>query len=133
MKTTTAAVIGLTTVSGLRKKKDVNIYQRSLPFDVIREAYTLLILYLTLCFAGGMLISSIEKQPMINCLFECASALGTVGLSCSLTPVLGQASKAILILFMYFGRVGGLTLAYAAVRRIRSGAGKMPEEKIMVG
>ena len=66
-------------------------------------------------------------------LFECASALGTVGLTTGITPTLSSLSKVILISFMYFGRVGGLTLIYAAVRRENTHAGQAPAEGIMVG
>ena len=63
---------------------------------------------------GGLAISCIEKLPMLPCLFETASAIGTVGLSLGITPQLGIISRIILILLMFFGRVGGLTLVFAA-------------------
>ena len=133
MKTTTAAVIVLSSVSYVRQRKNINTYNRSIAEGTIQAAYTLLVLYLTLCFAGSIAICAIEKQPMVNCIFECASALGTVGLTASLTPKLGAVSKGILIFFMYAGRVGGLTLAYAAFSSRKTETGKMPEENVMVG
>lgn len=67
-------------------------------------------MYLVLFLGGGMIISYIEDVPLISALFETSSAIGTVGLSLGLTPTLGMVSRLILILLMFFGRVGGLTL-----------------------
>ena len=65
--------------------------------------------------------------------FECASAIGTVGLTLNLTPTLSTASHIILTLLMYFGRMGGLTVLYAVTSgRYRSMA-QLPQEKITVG
>lgn len=68
-----------------------------------------------------MIISKVENIPLLTCLFETASAIGTVGLSLGITPALGAVSKTILMILMFFGRVGGLTLIFAAVsgRKIR--------------
>lgn len=72
-------------------------------------------MYVTLFLVGGMMISGIEEIPLITALFETASAIGTVGLSLGITPALGIASHMILICLMFFGRVGGLTLIFAAI------------------
>ena len=79
------------------------------------------------------MISSMEGMPVLRTMFECASALGTVGLTTGITPLLHMSSKLILILFMFFGRVGVLTLAYATVRRKEVRKGILPEETVMVG
>ena len=70
---------------------------------------------------------------MLECLFESASAIGTVGLSLGLTPELGALSRGILILLMFFGRVGGLTLVFAAMSVTHTNVSKLPREKITVG
>ena len=82
---------------------------------------------------GGLIISMLEGLPMLTCLFETASAIGTVGLSLGITPGLGVLSQLILILLMFFGRVGGLTLIFAALSGIRKNISKLPQEKITVG
>ena len=97
------------------------------------EAFTLFMLYLGFFLGGSCLISVLEKLPVLDCMFECASALGTVGLTTGITPGLGAVSKVILIFFMYFGRVGGLTLAYAALRPGKPEMGRLPEERVMIG
>ena len=133
MKTTTFAVICLAAVAFMRKKKTVNAFGRSVSAPVVMEAFTLLMLYLAMLLIGTFLLCTLEGFPLLDCMFESASALGTVGLTTGITPTLGPASKLLLILFMYFGRVGGLTLAYSASMGTRQDPGKLPEGSIMVG
>ena len=90
-------------------------------------------MYVTLFLGGGMVISSIERIPLVSALFETSSAIGTVGLSLGITPQLGGISRAILIGLMFFGRVGGLTLIFAAFAERRGTNAKLPQEKITVG
>ena len=133
MKTTTLAIIVVASGCYIRQKKSYSVFGRSVSSQVVLEAFTLLMLYLTLFFTGSLIISCVEGLPILDCMFECASALGTVGLTTGITPTLGSVSKIILIVFMYFGRVGGLTLAYAALAGGKADTGKFPEEKVMVG
>lgn len=87
--------------------------------------------------AGGSavrdIISVSEGLPMLTCLFETASAVGTVGLSLGITPELNLLSRSVLILLMFFGRVGGLTLIFAALSSAQKKVSKLPKEKITVG
>ena len=78
-------------------------------------------------------VSLIEDLPLSTCLFETASAVGTVGVSLGITPSLGLASHMILILLMFLGRVGGLTVIYAAMSGNDTFTAKLPQEKIIVG
>ena len=70
---------------------------------------------------------------MLPCLFETASAVGTVGLSLGITPELNLLSRSVLILLMFFGRVGGLTLIYAAFSGHDLTYARYPKEMITVG
>ncbi len=133
LKTTTMAVIILSVTYYTRQRKNVSVMGRSLPEDAIVNAFTLLMLYMLLFLGGSLLISTAEKAPVMDAMFECASALGTVGLTTGLTPSLSPFSKVILIFFMYFGRVGGLTLAYAALTADHGDVGRFPAEKVMIG
>ena len=133
LKTTTLAIILIASRRYLTRKKSYSVMGRSLSVQTVLEAFTLLILYLCLFLAGSLVISTIENLPILDCMFECASALGTVGLTTGITPSLGSVSKVILILFMYFGRVGGLTMAYAALGGGTAEEGRLPEEKVMIG
>ena len=74
-----------------------------------------------------------EKLPLSACLFETASAVGTVGLTLGITPQLHIPSQMVLIALMYLGRVGGLTLIYAALSGRQSVNAKLPLEKITIG
>ena len=88
---------------------------------------------LALFLGGGAVICRLEGIPLLTALFETASAIGTVGLSLGVTPELGQISRMILIVLMYFGRVGGLTMVFAAASGRRANPARYPQEKITVG
>ena len=137
MKTTTFAVLILNMVATFRQKEDIEIFGRRLDSHAIKNAATIVALYIILFFIGGIAISSIEHLPLLDCLFETASAVGTVGQLAVSSPVrqkrqLLTPSQLILILLMFFGRVGGLTLIYAAISVKQNGV-KLPLEKITVG
>lgn len=133
MKTTTAAVLLLTAWSVFRRKDDAACFGRRIGEDAVKNAIAVLTMYFLLFFTGGFLISRLENLPLLPCLFETASALGTVGLSLGITGGLGLASRSILILLMFLGRVGGLTLIYAAQSIKKSPRSTLPVEKITVG
>jgi trk system potassium uptake protein TrkH len=90
-------------------------------------------MYITLFLVGGMAISKIEGIPLVICLYESASAVGTVGLTLGITPELGIVSKMILIAQMFIGRVGGLTLIFAILPATKNTLSRLPLEKITVG
>lgn len=133
IKTTTLAVLLFTTATVFRKREDVQCFGRRVAGETVKYAAVLAMMYILLFLAGGFLISSMEGLPMLTCLFETASAIGTVGLSLGVTPTLGAASRMILIGLMFFGRVGGLTLVYAILPGTVATVYKLPQEKITVG
>lgn len=99
------------------------------PFPRLRLSMMYLVLFLT----GGLVISRMEDLPILTCLFETASAIGTVGLSLGITPELHWISHLILICLMFFGRVGGLTLIFAALSNVQVTSARLPQERITVG
>lgn len=133
LKTTTIAVLFTTAISTFRRRENANIFGRRIDDDVVKNATTISLMYITLCCTGGLIISVSEGLPMITCLFETASAVGTVGLSLGITPELNLLSRVVLILLMFFGRVGGLTLIFAALSGVQKKVSKLPKEKITVG
>jgi trk system potassium uptake protein TrkH len=133
LKVTTMAVLFLASGTFLQRKQHVNCFRRRIESDAIQNAMALLTLYIFLLLAGSVFLSSIEGLPILKSMFECASALGTVGLTTGITTGLGAFSKAMLISFMFFGRVGGLTLGYSFATSARFNHGLMPVEKISVG
>lgn len=133
MKVTTVAVLFLISFAAFKRREEVHCFGRRIPGDTVKYAAAILMLYLVLFLAGSIFISYTENLPMLDCLFETASAIGTVGLSLGLTPELCQISRVILIILMFFGRVGGLTLVFAAISPKGGGVSKLPQEKITVG
>lgn len=133
MKTTTVAVLFSSALAVFRKQDSAHFFSRRIPDNAVKNAATILMMYLTLFLGGGMVISYIEEVSLMSALFETSSAIGTVGLSLGLTPSLGMVSKSILILLMFFGRVGGLTLIFAALSERNNFGSRYPQEKITVG
>ena len=132
MKTSTIAVLFLSAFSVFRRRNDVECFDRRIPADTIRTAGAILFMYITLFLSTGITISMIESLPLVSCLFETGSALGTAGVTLGITTLLSPASHIILMLLMFAGRVGGLTLIYAAVAS-NTEASRLPQEKITVG
>ena len=133
MKTTTAAMLLITAFAVFRRRDHVTLWGRRIADDAVRQAVAILMMYVLLFFVSGMVISRTEGLPLMSCLFETASAIGTVGLSLGITPGLSAASRLILILLMFLGRVGGLTLIYAAQSVRKTSQSTLPLEKITVG
>ena len=133
MKTTTVAVLLATAAAVFRRRKNPQMFGRRIEEQAVRSASTLLLMYLFLTVTAAFVISTIEGLPFGVCAFEAASAIGTVGLSLGITPSVGLVSHLILMLLMFLGRVGGLTVMFAAVRSNGSEVAQRPVEKINVG
>lgn len=145
IKTTTIAVLILLVISVIRGKREIEIFGKSLSWGTITRAVTIALLALVLVVGVTMVISMIELglgDPMVahggleDVLFESVSAFGTVGLSANLTPFLGTVSRILLILTMFIGRLGPMTLAlfFAIRQNTRKRAHiKRPEDRLMVG
>lgn len=133
LKTTTMAVLILNAFACFKRKDNVCAFGRRIDDSVIKNASTIVMMYITLFFIGGVSICTIEKLPLVASLFETASAIGTVGLTLGITPKLSLASQLILIVLMYLGRVGSLTLIYATLSGKKQINAKLPLEKITVG
>ena len=133
MKVTTLTVLTANAFATFRRRAEPQLFHRRLEGAAVRNASTILMLYLTLFFTGAVIISTAEGLPLSACLYETASAVGTVGLTLGLTPQLGTLSQWILIVLMFLGRVGGLTLIYAAYSGRDLSCARFPQEKITVG
>ena len=133
MKTSTLAVLFLSAITVFSRRNDVQCFKRRISEETVRSAGAVLFMYLVLFFTSGVIISRTEELPLLTCLFETGSAIGTVGLTLGITSTLSGISRVILMALMFFGRVGGLTLIYAAVPSSESSKIKLPLEKITVG
>ena len=133
MKTTTAAVLVACAVAVFRRRENGRFFGRRIADDTVKNAITVFLMYISLFLVGGMVISRVEGLPILTCLFETASAIGTVGLTLGITPGLHLISKLILISLMFLGRIGGLTLIFATLSANKNTLSKLPLEKITVG
>ncbi len=133
MKISTVAVMLSTAVSVLKKKPDSAMFGRRIDNGVIRNALAVFTMYGTLFMSGSIVISIVEGLPLLTCMFETASAVATVGLTLGITPALSVISRLILAVLMYLGRVGMLTVVFAAVKSEVNLNAKFPVEKITVG
>lgn len=133
MKVTTFAVMIACAIAVFRKRQSGQFFGRRIDDNTIKNAAAVFLIYISLFFCGGLAISRIEGLPLVSCLYESASAIGTVGLTLGITPELGVVSKLILIALMYIGRVGGLTLIFAAFPAAKNTLSRLPLEKISVG
>ena len=134
LKTVTVAVLLLTLRARLTGKEQVTFRGRAVPYGQVLNALTLVLLMGLIFLVSSMVISTLEGLPYVDCAFEVASAMGTVGLTTGITPSLSRISQSILILLMYTGRVGLLSFSIAlAVRHGRPAKLKYPEMNVMIG
>ena len=136
IKVTTFAVIMLLVRMTVRGEDELVVYRRKLGMDLVRRAIVVMMI------AGGVLmldciaISLMQPElPLIDIVFECASAVGTVGLSAFGSAQLNVLSRMLVILTMFMGRIGPLSMALVLTRRQRSTKTQLhyPEEHIMIG
>lgn len=133
MKITTVAVLFFTMISVFKREKSPAIFKRRITTEAIYGAIAVFMLDMLMAIFGAMFIAKFENHAFLRSLFESASAVGTVGLSMGLTPTLHTLSKIVLIISMYTGRVGGLTLVFAAITRKSTGNRQYPADNIAVG
>lgn len=133
MKTTTMTVLLANSTAVFHRRKNVQVLGRRVEDGTIKTASTILMMYVFLALFGSFIISIADNIPISSCLFESASAIGTVGLSLGITSSLSSISHLVLILLMFIGRVGGLTLVYAAITSRTATVSLCPVEKITVG
>lgn len=133
MKITTLAILWAVMISVFRREKAPALFKRRIGNDVVSSAVAVFLLDMHLFLIGAFSISLIENLPLMETLFECASAVATVGLTMGITSSLHAASKIILIFIMYSGRVGGLTLVFAATGRTNAIHDKYPTDHVAVG
>jgi trk system potassium uptake protein TrkH len=133
MKITTLAVIMAAAFAVFKRRDSAQMFKRRIDDSTVRHALAIVMLYLFLFIFSAFAIFYIDGLPLIDCLFETASAIATVGITTGITTSLSSVSRIIIMLLMFFGRVGGLTLIYATLSGSRYTSSKLPVEKIIVG
>jgi trk system potassium uptake protein len=133
VKTTTFAILFITFVNMIRGRQEPVVFSRTLSLLQIMKAVSIMSAAIALIFISTLLLTLFEQQDFSTLLFEVFSAFGTVGLSRGVTPELSNASKITLILTMFGGRVGPLTLLVALARSRKTDALHYPEEHLLIG
>jgi trk system potassium uptake protein TrkH len=137
IKTVTLAVVIMTVMTNLRKRSEVEMFKRSIRPAIVGRAITVVTLFTLIFFVATFALSITEHaNPRIDLsdiTFECASALGTVGLTTGITPLLTGAGKMIIIAVMLIGRLGPLTLLATLTFDLKPVQYNYPQEAIMVG
>ena len=111
LKTVTFVVLVLFILARIRGKRHVTVFRRTVPTEKVTDAMTLTSVMFLLALFGGVFICATSPVDLTNGMFESVSALATVGLTAGVTPLLSLPAKLLIIVFMYFGRVGVLTLS----------------------
>ncbi|NLZ52973.1 MAG: Trk family potassium uptake protein [Thermoanaerobacteraceae bacterium] len=133
IKTTTFALIIMMIYTVLTSKEDVEIYQRRIPMDNIFKAVVIAVISVFFVFTSSFILTITEQADFLSIFFEATAAFGTVGLTLGITPRLTDFGKIVIMLTMFTGRLGPLTLVMALGSRTNKALIKHPEERILVG
>jgi len=133
IKTTTFVVLLIGAWSTAKQSTDISIFKRRLESDSLKKASAIVVIYMTAAIIAIMLISSTQGFSLKEIMFEVFSALGTVGLTMGITPMLNTLSKAIITLLMYGGKVGVLSVAIVIAEKKEPAPLSRPLEKIIIG
>ncbi|WP_245867692.1 TrkH family potassium uptake protein [Sporomusa silvacetica] len=133
IKTSTTGVLAAAIWALIRGRQDAELFERRIPQSIIYKAFSVMLLSAVVVIFVTMMLSITENQPFINLLFETTSAFGTVGLTTGITPTLTMPGKIWLIITMFAGRVGPVTLALALALKNRKGNLQYPEGKLLIG
>ena len=120
LKTVTIGIVVLSAIGTARGRSKTSVYRHTIPQQQVSQAMTLFMLMLTLSFSGAIFISAANGCGISTALYETVSALATVGLSAGLTGTLSAAPLILLIIFMFFGRVGIMTISIGFLTANRS-------------
>ncbi|MCI8326498.1 MAG: Trk family potassium uptake protein [Lachnospiraceae bacterium] len=133
IKTTTFAVVLFSVISISRGNSEITVSKRRIEPNIVKQAISIMAVYLTGILTATMIICFLEPFSMREVLFETISAAGTVGLTQGITTSLGGISKIILIILMYGGRIGGLSLLLVFAEKKKEAPIKRPSEQILLG
>lgn len=133
LKTTTVGVLILTVICVLKGREDTEAFERRFSKETVYKAFTIVSVGIMWVFMVTLMLTVLEPQhSFINLFYEAASAFGTAGLSTGVTQNIGTLSKLLLIITMYIGRVGLLTVLFAIINKNKKIGYKYPEGKILI-
>ncbi|MDE6210010.1 MAG: potassium transporter KtrB [Lachnospiraceae bacterium] len=135
LKTTTIAMMFICVLSVIRGKRDTEVFDRRISRDNIRTGLTVVVVGVSILLLGIIALSITDNFTGIETSYECVSAIATVGLSTGITPMLSTAGKFIIIVMMFIGRIGPITIAMAiGGKKINDeDSRQLPKKRIIVG
>jgi trk system potassium uptake protein TrkH len=135
VKTTTFAILLQSVTATLKGKFDVEFFERRIPSATVVKSIAIFIISLIVVSAGVLIMMRLEPdKSFLSLMFEVTSAFGTVGLSMGITPFLTYLGKVTIVLMMFIGRVGPLTLVLAVGSRgSKPSKVEYPEGKVLIG
>jgi len=133
LKTTTFALIIISVYCLFKQKSEIEIFGRTIPFKNLNKALVSLVIGFTLVITGTMIILSYSDFDFLTVLYEVTSAYATVGLTLGITTKLNAVCKITLIILMFMGRVGSLTVLYSFIKTDSKKKYKYPKEEINIG
>lgn len=135
IKTVTIGVLVLCALSTIKGKESTVIFRRKIPIQIILRALTVIMIAFIVVFTTVMILTVTEDASFVDLMFEVVSAFATVGLTLGITSTLSLPGKLIIIMLMFIGRLGTVTMAVALMikQEKNKGAIQYPEEKVMVG
>lgn len=133
IKITTVVVLIFGVLAFARNKKDVNVDNKRIEESLVRNSITIFAMWIMITMVSSIIICIFDNVTLTTALFECYSALGTVGLSLGITSTIGTVSKSVLILLMFVGRVGMPTILMAVLIKKKDDNIRKPVESILIG
>lgn len=134
IKTTTFFVLMKSMFATIRGKKYIEFQKKTIPFELVDKAYSIILMALIVIVVSTFVLTIVEPQIAFEkLLFESISAFSTCGLSNGACELIGLGGKIVLVLNMYIGRIGTLTLAFALSKRVKEAKHQYPDTHFMVG
>lgn len=134
VKTVTIGMMVLAVISIVKGRKDTEVFHRKISEDYVKKGMAVVMISLSMLIVSTIALSMTENAEFMTIIYETVSAIATVGLSKNLTPYLSVAGKLIIIITMYIGRIGPISMAlFFNAKHEKRKAGSLPEEKIIVG
>ncbi len=134
IKTVTVAILFSSAIATIRNKKSATLFGRCISEESVKKSVAVVVAFITICASSTILLMATSNAPALDIVYEAVSATATVGLSRNLTASLNSVGKIIIIITMYFGRVGPISLAVALGRKNESqNVISEPTEEISIG
>ena len=133
IKTTTFGILFAGVWSVIRGRNRIELFRKNIPFTVLNRALVIILFSGSFIFIALIILNFSENLPFVDLMFEAFSAFGTVGLSRGITPLLSSVGKAVIIVSMFFGRLGALTISLAITAPRETYHYDYPPENVMVG